>query len=207
MCMCFSATASFVASGGLAVVGVASMRIASRKQMILAAIPLLFAIQQAFEGFQWLSLSSGQVNPCAAYGFASFALVLWPVYLPLAAYVLDKQRRHITKWFLALGSALALYFLTILVIGHVQVVQMKLGIYYKIDMLFGWVTAPLYVIATCGALLSSRIAALHMFGIATFISVFITLLFFALTFTSTWCFFSAILSVLIYVYLLQESKK
>jgi hypothetical protein len=204
--MCFSATASFVASGGLAIVGVASLRIATKKQIIIAAIPLLFAIQQMFEGFQWLSISSGHTNPCAGYGFALLALVVWPVYLPLAVYMLDKQRRHVTKWFLALGTALSAYFMTILVLGSMQIVPMKLGIYYKIDMLLGLVTAPLYVIATCGSLLASSLKFFRIFGIATFVSVFITIVFFARTFTSTWCFFSAILSVLIYIYLVQNRK-
>lgn len=76
--MCFSATASFVASGGLVVVGIETLRLANKKQRVVAAIPLIFAVHQGLEGVQWLALDDGDVNTCAAYGFISIALILWP---------------------------------------------------------------------------------------------------------------------------------
>ena len=54
--MCFSATASFVAGTGLAVLGVATLRAARRRPEIpFAAIPLIFGLQQMVEGALWLS--------------------------------------------------------------------------------------------------------------------------------------------------------
>ena len=54
--MCFSATASFVASGALSALGVATLRATQRKAEIpFATIPLLFGIQQFVEGVLWLS--------------------------------------------------------------------------------------------------------------------------------------------------------
>lgn len=187
-------------------VGAASLRIATKKQIIIALIPLLFAIQQAFEGFQWLSISSGHVNPCAGYGFIFFALLLWPVYIPLVVYIFDQKMRYVTKWLLALGIALSSYFLVILFLAPMEIEVMKMGIYYKIALLFGDVTGTLYAIAICGALIASSIKAFRVFGVITFVSVLITTIFFRLTFTSTWCFFAALLSVMIYLYI-KESKK
>ncbi len=52
--MCFSATASFTASGILAAVGLLSIAKARTLPMrIFASTPLLFAIQQASEGVLW----------------------------------------------------------------------------------------------------------------------------------------------------------
>jgi len=54
--MCYSATASFVAGGGLTVVGLMTLRrTTNRAELPLAAIPLLFGVQQLVEGVIWLS--------------------------------------------------------------------------------------------------------------------------------------------------------
>ena len=93
--MCFSAGASFVASGGLAIVGVASLKVAKKEERIIALIPLAFALQQAIEGVQWLSLQSGCPSLPLGYGFLFFAFIFWPVYVPLTVYLLDKKKRKI----------------------------------------------------------------------------------------------------------------
>ena len=47
--MCFSATASFAASGALGLVGAASLaKTKSKKEVPFAAVPLIFAVQQFY---------------------------------------------------------------------------------------------------------------------------------------------------------------
>ena len=54
--MCFSASASFIAGTSLSAVGVAALRnTKARSEQPLAAIPLLFGIQQLAEGVIWLT--------------------------------------------------------------------------------------------------------------------------------------------------------
>ena len=67
--MCFSAPASFIASGGLVAIGGVSLVAANKEDKILAAIPFLFGVQQFFEGIQWLYLNSGSSSLLAGYGF------------------------------------------------------------------------------------------------------------------------------------------
>ena len=74
--MCFSAPASFIASGGLAVLGGVSFVTAKKEDKILAAIPILFAIQQFCEGIQWIYLNSGSSSLIAGYLFLFFAFIL-----------------------------------------------------------------------------------------------------------------------------------
>jgi hypothetical protein len=70
--MCFSANASFAASGVLAAVGAASIRETKTKRGLLYAfIPLIFAIQQFVEGLQWLT-RPGAWSVFLAYGFLFF---------------------------------------------------------------------------------------------------------------------------------------
>lgn len=204
--MCFSATASFVASGGLAVVGVETLRLASKKQRAVAAVPLIFAIQQAFEGFQWLALDDGSVHGCAAYGFAAIALLVWPVYIPLVVYLVDKKRRKVLRWPLGIGILLALYYAFLLISQPLQLQVIGHSIYYQINNLYGVVTGIIYLAAICGSLLLSGQRSIRIFGVATFGCVMIAALFFVETFASTWCFFAALLSSLIYLYIKQSKK-
>lgn len=95
--MCFSATASFLASGGLLALGSASVALARRKgdrQVLpLALAPLIFAGQQALEGIVWLglagpSLPSGDsptLTVVATVAYLFFAYAFWPVWMPWTA--------------------------------------------------------------------------------------------------------------------------
>src|SRR6202044_3565146 len=55
--MCFTATASFVASGVLGAVGVATLpQVKHRRELLFASLPVLFSVHQAIEGVVWLGL-------------------------------------------------------------------------------------------------------------------------------------------------------
>lgn len=205
--MCFSATASFVASGGLVVVGIETLRLANKKQRVVAAIPLIFAVHQGLEGVQWLALDDGDVNTCAAYGFISIALILWPIYLPLVIYSIDKKRRNVLKWTLGIGIAIAAYYAVLLLTQSLEVHVVGHSIYYKLNMLYGPVTGIIYLVATGGSMLLSGHRAIRLFGVSAFASVMVAALFFVQTFASVWCFFAAVLSSFIYIYIRKENKR
>src|SRR5882757_8765544 len=109
--MCFSATASFVASGALALIGGATVRAAPSKRFVpLAAIPLLFAAQQACEGALWLVLDRAPFHVGGtplARAFLFFALFVWPAWVPLALFLVERQpeKRRVLGAF-AIGGAL-----------------------------------------------------------------------------------------------------
>ena len=88
--MCFSASASFAASGGLAVLGGASLAIAKKENKLLALVPLMFAVQQGFEGIQWLYLQANTTSMIVGYGFVFFAFLVWPIYVPTFVFIDDK---------------------------------------------------------------------------------------------------------------------
>jgi hypothetical protein len=202
--MCFSASASFIASGGLAVASAVTLKAAPKKQKIIAAIPLFFAIQQALEGFVWLSLNAGTTNLVAGYGFLSVALLVWPIYIPMAVYLLDRRRRHVMHWFVALGVAVAA-FLAWQLLSH----PLTIGIFgrciaYSLDVPFLLPVVLAYVVAVCGAPLFSSRKAFQIFGAVAFVSSLAAAFFFFETFTSVWCFFMAFLSLLILFYFERE---
>ncbi len=55
--MCFSAEASFAVGGTLLILGVATIRkVIHKKDLPIALIPIIFALQQMVEGLLWISL-------------------------------------------------------------------------------------------------------------------------------------------------------
>ena len=94
--MCFSATASFSAASITAVIGVATLRQVNHpRELLLAAMPLIFAFQQAVEGALWLHLPAGGSSEAVAalsLSFLVFAEVLWPAYTAPAVLLIEPKR-------------------------------------------------------------------------------------------------------------------
>ncbi len=80
--MCFSATGSFAASATLAGIGFfAFSRNQSTRHRMYAAIPFLFAGQQAAEGVVWVTIDQPDqawLQRLAVNVFLAIALVIWP---------------------------------------------------------------------------------------------------------------------------------
>jgi hypothetical protein len=96
--MCFSATASFSAASITAVIGIATLRqVKHPRELLLAAMPLLFAAQQAVEGALWLQLPAGAGRDAVAAlssCFLVFAKVLWPAYVAPAVLLIEPDLRR-----------------------------------------------------------------------------------------------------------------
>lgn len=205
--MCFSPEVSFIASGGLTVVGVATAGVAPKQKKIFAIIPFAFAIQQAVEGVQWLWLRAGTVCVSAAYGFLFFAFFIWPVMIPIAVYMIDKERRCIVRWFIAVGIPLSLYSFFLMLTHGVDVIEIHKSIQYSIyNPLTFFEAAMVYAVIAIGPLCISTIPAFRWFGVAAIISAAVTYYFFTSTFISVWCFFAAVLSVSILFYVYRERQ-
>ncbi len=198
--MCFSAPASFVAGGGLAVLGGASL-VAKKEDKILAAIPLLFSVQQFFEGIQWLYLNHGSSSLFAGYGFLFFTFIVWPIYSPAVVFLLDKKRRKLLKWFVFLGIGVAAYFLVLFFTQSLAIQELRACISYHFNLPLKNFIVLAYFTAILGPLLVSSLKFFKWFGIIITILAIIAWLFFALTFTSVWCFFAAIVSSMFFVYI------
>ena len=205
--MCFSASASFIASGGLIALGGASLKVASKKEKILAAIPFIFGIQQAFEGIQWFYLDANNYSLFAGYVFLFFAFIVWPIYVPTAVFVLDKKRRKILKPFIFLGSIVAIYFLYFLMNSPLAIRELNACVDYTLKSPFVNFVNVLYSLVVFVPLLISSHKIFRLFGIVVFVSAVVTWFFFIVNFISVWCFFAAIVSSMFFVYLKSKKKK
>ena len=134
--MCFSATANFVGSGVLGAIGVVTLtKVKHRRELLFAALPVLFAIHQFIEGFVWLGLD-GILSPAVAHdmgaAFMLYAQGLLPFLLPLSVLLFEPDgtsRRRMLP-FLVLGGATTLYILWALTAFPTQVYIRENSIVY-----------------------------------------------------------------------------
>lgn len=207
--MCFCASGSLAAGAGLAVVGIATIALSHKRERLFAIIPLLFAVQQLIEGGQWLAPHPSVTSIVFGYGFLFFAFVLWPVYVPLAVYQLenDPHIRSLLKWVIGAGAVTSFSLLIALLTRPLVINILSNGIDYRVETPLWWVGVLLYLAATVGPLTISSHPRIRWFGAMVTLSIAFTAWAFRETFISVWCFFAAILSVTIYFFYRQRSKR
>src|ERR1700677_4231460 len=204
--MCFSATANFVGSAALTTMGVLTLtKVKHRRELLFAALPVLFAIHQFIEGFVWLELD-GIMSPKGAHNmgaaFMLYAQGLLPFILALSVIIFEsdaKSRRRMQP-FLVLGTLTALYILWALTAYPTQVFVKSNSIVYINPATNNEVVAVLYIIVTCGSLLFSKVKDMVMFGIANLAILLVVMAFKRYAFTSLWCAYAAVASVIILAY-------
>ncbi len=204
--MCFSAAANFVGSGVLGAIGVVTLtKVKHRRELLFAALPTLFAIHQFIEGFVWLGLD-GILSPAVTHdmgaAFMLYAQGLLPFLLPLSVLLFEadaKSRRRMLP-FLWVGVATTLYILWALTAYPTQVYVRGNSIVYINPATNNTAVAVLYVIATCGSLFFSKIKMMVMFGAANLAILLVVMAFKRYAFTSLWCAYAAIASVMLLAY-------
>ena len=204
--MCFSAAANFVGSGVLTTVGVVTLtRVRHRRELLFASLPILFAVHQFIEGFVWLGLD-GILPPRVTHNmgaaFVLYAQGLLPFLLPLSVLLFEpdaKSRRRMLP-FLILGSLTTLYILWALIAYPLQIYVERNSIVYINQGTNHTSVAIFYVIATCGSLLFSKVPDMVLFGVANMVILLAVMEVKRYAFTSLWCAYAAVASVIILAY-------
>ncbi len=206
--MCFSATASFVAGSTLSVIGATTIRMTSRRAEIpFAMIPLLFGVQQLTEGMIWLSFRGESHLPNAALTlvYSLFSHVLWPIFIPLAVGLLetDPLRKKAVAACQLAGAVVGLYLLYVIVQFPVTSRVLDNHIAYESPHFYRLPLMFLYLTATCASGIFSSNKVIQVFGALTLATFLAAYAIHAATFFSVWCFFAAILSLMIFYYFRQ----
>jgi hypothetical protein len=208
--MCFSATASFSSGIILSAVGTTALiKNKDKSSIALASIPLFFGIQQLFEGFVWISLPSTQCHQISMYGFLAFSLVFWPFYSPLAFFLAEKNivRKKILLGLFALGTIVSMYFFGVMLTQPITSEISNNSIQYLVNAPLVLIFTLIYFIATCASAILSTSKKLKIFGIFLTLFLAISLYFYFATFNSVWCFFAAILSLIIFSHINEVAKQ
>jgi hypothetical protein len=210
--MCFSAVANFAGSGVLGTIGVVTLtKVKHRRELLFASLPALFAVHQFIEGFVWLGLD-GVLSPAVTHdmgaAFMLYAQGLLPFLLPLSVLLFEpngRSRRRMLP-FLIVGTLTALFILWALTAYPLQVFVRGNSIVYINPATNHTAVAILYVIATCGSLLFSEITDMVIFGVANLTILLVVMAVKRYAFTSLWCAYAAIASVIILAYFWKSGK-
>jgi hypothetical protein len=209
--MCFSAAANFVGSGALGAIGVITLtRVKHRRELLFASFPALFAIHQFIEGFVWLGLDgmlSSQVTHNMGAAFMLYAQGLLPFLLPLSVLLFEPDARSRRRMlpFLVIGVLTALYILWALTAYPTQIFVKGNSIVYINQATNNTFVAVFYVIATCGSLLFSKVKDMAIFGVANLTILLAVMAVKQYAFTSLWCAYAAVASVIILAYFWKSS--
>lgn len=201
--MCFSAGASFGSSAILCGVGMLALRkTTSNSQIMFAAIPLIFSLQQFTEGLVWLSLTNPAFSAWTASSiraFLFFAQVLWPLWAPLAVLTLEKDvsRKKILRGLVATGLVVSLYLAYHLVMApvHAQITSHHIRYDQDFPLARLWFSGLFYFLPTVVPTLISSIKNMWIMGLSAMLSYILTQLYYPEYLTSVWCFFAAIISI------------
>ena len=214
--MCFSATGSF----GVATVitGIGAVAIAQDKppsHKMLALVPLLFAAQQVAEGVVWMTIGhpdQAWLQTIAVALFLSFALVGWPMWVPISLFVAERNPRRkrvlaVLSW---VGVVVGVYATVLLIRGrptaHVAGHSIAYSYVERGPALVLALYLPGYVLPTVVPFFISTISRAKIMGIVLVLSLLATFLIERQALTSVWCFFAAILSVLIVLSISKDHR-
>lgn len=174
-----------------------------------AAIPVLFAVQQLVEGALWQVLpAQTSASHLLTIVYLLFSNVLWPIYVPIAIWLLEPrpERRRMIAWTVAGGTAVGVFFLAAIITHPVTAAIKGMHIKYHIPHHHDDIAVAVYAVATCLAPLLSSHKMVRFFGAALIASMIVAAFVYFYWFASVWCFFAALLSVLVILQFLRRDE-
>jgi hypothetical protein len=132
-----------------------------------------------------------------------------PFLAPLSVMLFEptrKSRRRMLP-FVVIGGGTALYVLWGLTAYPTDIYLRDNSIVYINHATNNILVAVLYVIATCGSLFFSKIRMMVVFGAANLAILLVVDAIKRYAFTSVWCAYAAVASVIILVYFWQSSRQ
>jgi hypothetical protein len=205
--MCFSATGSFGAAAVLAGIGAVSMaQEKAPSHRLLALVPFLFAAQQVAEGVVWVTFGDPNLGWLHLLGvaiFLGFALVVWPTWVPLALWAAETnpRRRKVLSVLTWIGAGVSVYAGAHLIRGQPTAHVTGHSIAYSYaetgPALVLALYLPAYVIPAVVRFFVSTMRKGRLMGAVLTASLVLTFVIEREALTSVWCFFAAILSLVI----------
>ncbi len=200
--MCFSAHASFGAAIALGAIGVLAVRAApTRRHLPLAAIPLLFAAQQACEGALWLELDAAPFHLSdtpLVRAFLFFALLVWPAWVPFALACVEpvRTKRNALVAMSVAGALLGAYLMGCASLRASNACVAFDNLYYwvQIDAPFKHAVLAPYLALVAVPPVVSSLRGTSLLALVTVLTFSATGMLYRAGFVSVWCFLAALLS-------------
>ena len=212
--MCFSAAASFGSGVVLAGIGVVTLKITNKpSHRVFAFIPILFAVQQITEGFVWLTLQHAEYakwQSIPIYIFMVFAHIVWPFWITLSALLFEKpgtKKKILSVLFgvaILLSGSEVYYMLQTPITAEISGHHVKYVFEYP--EVYVTVTDILYGLVTIVPCFISSVRKMWLLGICFTVSLIFSAWFYQTHLLSVWCFFAALLSIVIYLIITTHQK-
>ena len=205
--MCFSAAGSFGVATVIA--GIGAVALAQRKapsHRMLALVPLMFAAQQVAEGTVWMTIGHADqawLQRLSVALFLGFALVAWPMWVPISLWMAERNpgRRRALSVLSWIGVGVSSYAAVLLLQGrptaHVAGHSIVYSYAERGPALVLALYLPAYVLPAVVPFFFSTISRAKLMGTVLALSLVATFIVQRQALASVWCFFAAILSVLI----------
>jgi hypothetical protein len=183
------------------------VRRADPHELPYAVIPLLFAAQQLIEGALWLALpTQAQSVHMLTISYLFFSNILWPIYVPVAVWMIESSAVHRTHLFgpMAVGAVVSLFFLVAIITNPASAVITGAHVHYHLPHPHDKIVFAFYAIATCLAPLLSSHKMVRLFGVVLIASMIAAYFGYVIWFASVWCFFAALLSIVVLLHFLRR---
>jgi hypothetical protein len=180
-------------------------RARTQAQWPFAAIPFLFALQQCAEGCIWLGMPHGGSwawQQAPVYAFLVFAQIIWPTWIPLSLYpIAHADRRSLLSAMTVLGLCVSLTLAWCMIDygAHAEIIGHHVAYELPYPPLVIAVCGLLYGVVTIGPPLMTGIPRVWWLGVGIGISYLGAAICYEYFVLSVWCYFSALLSVFVYV--------
>ena len=208
--MCLSAPVSFGTAAILGVTGLAALTsVRKLTDLPLASVPLMFAAQQGIEGALWLTVPEGRAHSLVlANLFATIALVIWPLLIPVAIALVERDpvRRLVMLTILPAGIGVAVYSAGTTLAHPYLAWPVGHTLTYVDNHPYSPSMMAIYLACTCVPPLLSSSRALRIFGLVVIIGLAVAMLAFFGSFVSVWCFFAALASLTILVFFRTRAR-
>lgn len=181
----------------------------SRRELLFAAFPALFALQQFIEGLLWLLLKSNKPHPTLAYGltlaYLTFAYSFWPILCPISVYAIEYNpkgmRKQAFRLLITLGCLTGGYLLFFILKNPIHASVLNCSIRYDTHLSGPQWFTGIYLLATILPYFLSSHRSILIFGIPNLFLCGVAYVFYNSAFISVWCFFAAIVSMSLYAFL------
>jgi len=213
--VCFSANASFAASGVTAIAGATALGGSrTHAHRLVAAIPIFFALHQFAEAIVWLELE-GKIDPTwqapAMFFFLVVAKVIWPTWVPMATRAVEEpgRRRTILTALLGLGvleSLAQVYALSTYDVSA-NIAGGHIAYHVETPPILRWVVDVGYVLVTAIPPLFSSHRMMRVLGVGVLASLIVAKVAFSDSAASVWCFFAAFMSLIIVAMVRSRAAK
>lgn len=215
--MCLSAPVSLAAAAALVPTGAFAVNRAlkvDRRFLALAALPVLFGLQQYFEGMVWLAGAAGDASSLSSNSLAYmfFAWIAWPVWVPISVYFIETGRRRLLYLAFVIGGAMLGALLYVPYFAHdgwLRIRFLERAIVYDTTELLDFIMAReftygIYIVFVVTPLLISRDRHIRIFGLLIAGVLAVTYAFFQYAHISVFCFGGALASLYLVFVILQK---